>query len=61
MKEKVEDALGTLKGEDETWGDVFDRINTERGVDVKTIFKVLVCILEELDTKPVEEKPPEWP
>ncbi len=46
---KIEEALDTIKSKDETWADVFARINKTRGVDIKTLTKVVICILEELD------------
>ena len=44
----VEEALGTYKGKDESWADVFARINKTRGLDTKTLARVIICILEEL-------------
>jgi len=46
---KVETALDTFKGDNESWTDVFARVNTEAGVDHKTMIKVIISILEVLD------------
>jgi len=43
--------LGTTKSEHETWADVFKRIDEARGVDLKTLTKVVVYILGELDVQ----------
>jgi hypothetical protein len=48
---KVEEALKTTKDKNETWQDVFDRINKYRGIDVKTLTNVVIAILEELEAK----------
>ena len=45
----IEEALGTIRGENEDWTDVFARVNSERGLDLKTVTKVVISILETLD------------
>ena len=47
----IYEALGTIKSEDETWQNVFDRLNATRGIDHKTLIKVIIYILEQLDDK----------
>lgn len=48
---RIEDVLGTVRGEKETWQDVFARINKTRGLDLKTLANVIIYILEELDER----------
>ena len=45
----IYEALGTTKTDNETWTELFDRLNSTRGIDIKTIIKVLIYILEQLD------------
>jgi hypothetical protein len=45
---KIEEILGTTKGEYETWADVFKRIDEANGIDVRTLTRVVVAILEGL-------------
>jgi len=47
-----DEALGTIKGDNETWKVVFARINKTRGMDLKTLTNVVIAILEQLDKKP---------
>ena len=47
---KIEEILGTTK-ENETWADVFKRIDAVNGIDVRTLTRVVVAILEELDVQ----------
>jgi len=47
----VEEALGTTKSIEESWKDVFARINKTRGIDIKTLVNVIISILEELDVQ----------
>lgn len=49
---KIETALDTIKGKDETWKEVFARVDKTRGLDTKTLTKVVVAIVEKLDTEP---------
>jgi hypothetical protein len=48
---KVEEILGTIKGEHESWKDVFNRVDASGGIDIKTLTKVVIYILEELDDR----------
>ena len=45
----IEEALGTVRGDGESWSAVYARVNSERGLDLKTITKVQSLILEVLD------------
>ena len=59
FKRDVEIAIGAFKYEDDTWADVLERANKEGGIDIKLVYKVLGCILEELDDrKETKEKSP---
>ncbi len=62
FEQEVEKALGTIKGND-TWKQVFDRINVNRGIDLKTVTDVLICILEDRDDRKSarRQKPPRLP
>ena len=51
MKDRIEEILGTTKGKNETWKDVFNRINSERGFDPKTLVLILATILDNEETK----------
>lgn len=46
---KIEEILGTLKGDNETWAQVFARVDTQGGIDIKTLTKVVIYLLEEQD------------
>ena len=48
---KIEEALHTIKGNNETWKDVFTRLDSAGCIDIKTLTNVIICILEELDEK----------
>lgn len=48
---KIEEILGTVKESNETWEDVFKRIDSGGGIDFKTITKIVVYILGELDER----------
>ena len=49
---RIENILGTTKEENESWEDVFKRVNEERGIDIK-ILSGLVCYLLEANDKAV--------
>lgn len=46
---KLETILGTVKGENESWQDVFARVDATGGIDIKTLTKVVIYLLEEQD------------
>jgi len=45
---KIEEALGTVKSDKETWKEAFARVDKTRGLDHKTLTKVIISIVEEL-------------
>jgi hypothetical protein len=45
----IEDILGTMIEPDESWKSVFARVDAMGGLDVKTLTKVIIYILERLD------------
>ena len=51
MKDRIEEILGTTKGKNETWKDVFNRINSERGFDPKTLVLILATILDHEESR----------
>ena len=49
MRNKAKKILGTTKYADESWADTIDRVNRDVGVDIKTCYKLIGVIMDELD------------
>jgi len=47
----IENILGTIKGETESWEDVFKRVDKEGGIDLKTLTKIVIYLLEKQDER----------
>lgn len=54
LRNNVELVLETKRRDDESWGNVFNRINPSGALDQKTCYRLIVCLLEELDGREKE-------
>ena len=51
MQKRIEKILGTVKVKDERWPDLFDRLDEEGRIDMKSVILILGIVLDELDGK----------
>lgn len=54
MEKKIRKIIQSAKYSDESWEEVMERINKEGGADVKSLYRIVGIILDEIDGK--EEK-----
>ena len=49
MQKRIEKILGTVKTKHERWPDLFDRLDKEGRMDVKSVILILGIMLDEQD------------
>lgn len=61
MQKQLRKILGTVKYSDETWVDVLERVNKDVGIDIKTCYKLIGVILDELERSKIPVIPTVFP
>ena len=51
LQSEIESVLGTIRLPKETWPQVFARVNSEHGMDIKTLTAVIIILLEAYEEK----------
>lgn len=61
MEKRAKKILNTIRYGDENWEDVLIRVNREGGVDLKTLFRLVGIVMDELQRQAVPIIPTVFP